>query len=392
MFKPILALLAGILCFSAATAQVELRQDHPDRYVVVKGDTLWDIAEMFLNRPWLWPEIWHVNPQVENPHLIYPGDVLNLVYIDGQPRLMRSRTVKLSPTPRATPLAEAIEPINLNDIRHYLDKRTVLSGEEISNLPYVVAIEEGYLAGSEGHRVYVRGMEQAQPGESYSIVRPTVIFRELPARGDSYRPEAEEWEFPAERSITDYMVQFWDEVIRKGYNSKVRTLGYEVIQTAVAEVSVVGDPTTLLITASDLEVNPGDMLIPMFTSDYDLEYYPHSPESVPSDAQVIALSKVLFGAGPNQVVAINKGLNDGIAHGDVFSTYRPGKEIRDEVKYPRDDVKTYFSTQRRRDAQVQLPDEYTSHIMIFKSHEHISYGLIMRGQRAVRVLDVLKMP
>ena len=63
-----------------------LNPRHPETYVVQRGDTLWDIASMFLRDPWYWPEIWQINPQVENPHLIFPGDILSLAYLDdGRP-------------------------------------------------------------------------------------------------------------------------------------------------------------------------------------------------------------------------------------------------------------------------------------------------------------------
>src|SRR5690606_16436104 len=120
MRKSLLALLL-VAASGLALADVQLREGHPDQYTVVKGDTLWDISGKFLSQPWKWPEIWHANPQVENPHLIYPGDQLNLVYIDGQPRLMLNRgasrgTVKLSPSIRKTPMAEAIQTIPLEEI------------------------------------------------------------------------------------------------------------------------------------------------------------------------------------------------------------------------------------------------------------------------------------
>ncbi len=397
MFKPLLAIIAGMMLCASAAAQVELKDNHPDRYVVVKGDTLWDISDRFLTKPWLWPEIWQVNPQIDNPHLIYPGDEINLVYIDGEPRLSLRRGRKLSPYPRRTSLAEAVQPISINDIRHYLDKRTVLDAAELENLPYVVTMEEGYLAGSEGIRVYVRDLPDAAVGESYAVVRPTVEFREVPAswpydESEPLRPESREWEFPAERSIGDFVSRFWTEKVWSGKHKNSRVLGYEVVQTATAEVLISGDPSTLLLTSSEIEVLPGDLVIPLFTANYDLEYFPHTPETVPENTRVIALSNALFGVGPNQVIAINRGWEDGIEHGDVFATFRPGERIRDEIKYPRDDVKTYFSKQRRSQAMVQLPDEYTSHVMIFKAHERVSYGLIMRGKQAVRLLDKLKAP
>ena len=82
-----MVLAALLTTGSLIAADVVLNPDHPDRYVVVKGDTLWDISGRFLRDPWMWPEVWYVNPQVANPHLIYPGDILNLVYVDGKPQI-----------------------------------------------------------------------------------------------------------------------------------------------------------------------------------------------------------------------------------------------------------------------------------------------------------------
>src|SRR6187431_272112 len=82
---------------SALADDSVLKAGHPDEYTVKKGDTLWDISSTFLKAPWKWPEIWHANPQIENPHLIFPGDLIHLVYIDGQPRLTNERTLKLLP-------------------------------------------------------------------------------------------------------------------------------------------------------------------------------------------------------------------------------------------------------------------------------------------------------
>ena len=109
----VILLCCVLFSLPAAAADDMLRTDHPQRYTVVKGDTLWDIAGRFLHHPWQWPEIWYVNPQVANPHLIYPGDVLELVYIDGKPQLRvagGSRHIKLTPTARSTPWDGSIHP------------------------------------------------------------------------------------------------------------------------------------------------------------------------------------------------------------------------------------------------------------------------------------------
>jgi hypothetical protein len=401
MFKAILPIVAGLLCSISVFAQgVALQTDHPNTYTVVRGDTLWGIAERFLQNPWLWPEIWQANPQIENPHLIYPGDVITLVYVDGQPRLQLQRgdrpIVKLSPHARATPLRDAIQPIDLNEIRQYFDKRTVLDKSEIDGLPYVVAMEEHRNVAYEGHRIYVRDLENAEIGDTFSIVAPSIQFVEtpdkFPRRRDGLEPETFDWSYEGGRSVSDMVTSFWRGHISKGYWGDIRSLGYEVVQSAVAEVTSLGDPTTLLVISSDFEVREGHLVIPIFTTDYDLEYIPHRPDQVAPNMRVIAVSKTLIGNGPNEVVAINRGSSDGVAHGDVYSVFHEGEETRDRVKYPKDDAKTFFSKSNRADARVKLPDEYAAHVMVFKTYDKVSYALVMRSRRLVRPNNLLKAP
>ena len=111
---------------------VPLASGAPDEYIVQEGDTLWDIAATFLRDPWYWPEVWYVNPQVENPHLIYPGDTLALVMIDGQQRItnVRASTYRLSPQARVTPLNESITSIPYEQIAAFLSKGLVLEKDQ----------------------------------------------------------------------------------------------------------------------------------------------------------------------------------------------------------------------------------------------------------------------
>jgi hypothetical protein len=123
--------------------------------VVRKGDTLWDIAGKFLKKPWLWPEIWQANPQVANPHLIYPGDVLSLAYLD-----RTGTVVKPTPGPREAP----IDAIPLSEVEPFLKDLRVV--DEFQSLPYVVGIEDNQLRGSGGNLVYVKGLADATPASA----------------------------------------------------------------------------------------------------------------------------------------------------------------------------------------------------------------------------------
>ncbi|MGH8222131.1 MAG: LysM peptidoglycan-binding domain-containing protein, partial [Woeseiaceae bacterium] len=151
---------------------VPLAEGHPDEYVVQVGDTLWDIAATFLKDPWYWPEVWYVNPQVENPHLIYPGDVLALVTIDGETRIttVRGSTYRLSPQARITPLDQAIVSIPYEQIAAFLSKGMVLERDQINRLPYILSVRGDHMIGAAGNDIYVRGGNASPSGTRYSVV------------------------------------------------------------------------------------------------------------------------------------------------------------------------------------------------------------------------------
>ena len=165
MKKTLLGILASALFACVAMAgDVALRADHPEQYVVAKGDTLWDIAGRFLEKPWLWPHIWKANPQISNPDLIYPGDRITLVYIDGEPYLMLSRggggsggTVKLSPEVHSVPLTEAIPSIPLEDINAFLSRSRVVEDGELDAAAYVVAGAARHVITGAGDELHAHG-------------------------------------------------------------------------------------------------------------------------------------------------------------------------------------------------------------------------------------------
>jgi len=163
MLKKLPAVVAGIvLTLTAFAASVELAKDHPDTYTVRKGDTLWSISARFLRRPWQWPEVWQANPQVHNPHLIYPGDVLNLAYLNGQTSIGVASRGGIEPHTRAEQLESAIKPLPLSVIEDFLKKPRLLGEDDFKHAPHVVGIEDHHLHGSPGQLVYVRGL-QGQP-------------------------------------------------------------------------------------------------------------------------------------------------------------------------------------------------------------------------------------
>lgn len=316
----------------------------PDRYVVQRGDTLWDISQTFLRDPWFWPEIWQVNPQIDNPHLIYPGDVLSLIYVDGQPRILlergAGRNARLSPGARIIPLEEAITTIPYEAISAFLTRAAVLEKDEVDSLPYVLKSRGDHLISSAGVDLYARG-DIDGVGSRYSLVH---------IDGPLYDPEDNE--------IVGYDALYvGDGIVRRG-----------------------GDPTTLFVNTSQREILTGDRLI---TQDVviPLNFFPKPPDQA-VEGQIISVIDGVSRIGQYQVVVVNRGERHGVAPGDVLTVLQQGQEVYDRIGNS-----GVFGAEK-----VKLPDEEAGTLMVFKTYERISYGLIMRAQNEIRVLDVVRNP
>lgn len=340
MIRRLIAILSLLLISLTSGAEdVQLNPQHPDEYVVKQGDTLWDISAMFLKYPWHWPEIWQVNPQVENPHLIYPGDRLSLVYRDGRPVLeidRGQRTVKLSPEMREQPLDKAIPTIPMSEIRPFLTKPRVVGAEVMDNAPYVVASDEERLISGTGDIVYARGLDE-DASDIYGIFRGGKPYID---------PETEE------------------------------VLGFEAIYTGDAELDTYGDPATMRLTYTNREVQVGDRLLEAEAEDFDATFMPREPEAEMA-GRIISVFDGVSQVGQYQVVVLNLGELDGLEKGHVLSVYQTGQTIKDTV------------TEDRRD-QVTLPDEHAGEAMVFKTFERVSYAIVMRATRAMHLSDKVR--
>ena len=314
-----------------------LAANAPTEYVVQEGDTLWDIASTFLRDPWFWPEIWYVNPEIVNPHLIYPGDVLALVYVDGQPRVTTARgsSLRLSPQARVTPLTEAVTSIPFEMISAFLTSGTVLEKNEADRLPYLLEVRGDHMIAAAGNTVYVRGTNDDQPGTRYSIVHI-------------------------------------DEPLVDPDNDRV--MGYHANWVGEGTMRRGGDPASVELTASAQEALRGDRLIPA-TVDVPLNFFPKAPSSE-IDGRIMAVIGGVSQIGQYQVVVVNRGSGDGLAQGDVLTVFQGGEEVRD----------------RFGGGKVRLPDEAAGTIMVFKTYDEIAYGLVMEATRALHVRDAVRNP
>jgi hypothetical protein len=381
-------LVGLMLTLSVYAAGVELNEHHPDSYTVRKGDTLWSISARFLKKPWLWPEVWQANSQIKNPHLIYPGDVINLAYLNGKPVLSVGETSRsnFEPHARATPLEHAIEPIPIEQIADFLKRPRVIGEDEFAHAPHVVAIEDNHIRGAAGQLAYVRGLD-AQPGEQFALIRPVGRYYEFVSK-DADTPTGVFRQALDNRDDRPSML--WhtgpEDWTLKG---DVHFLGYEVVQFGTVQVTHSGNPASTLIVSTDFEVRPGDYVIPADPTPYDSQFLPHPPKSVPENMHVMAFTDALNAVGRLQVVAVSFGHEDGVENGQVYSIFHQNDPVSDDTDYPDGSAKKFFHPG---DAKVHLPEEYVGHVMIFRTFPHVSYGLIMDGIRPVHIADRLHDP
>ena len=378
MLKPIrAAMTAALLTIATFAMAAEIRGDHPDTYVVQKGDTLWDIAGRFLEKPWLWPEIWQANPQVANPHLIYPGDVLSLAYLD--------RVTVAEAGPRAV---APVTGVPLSQVEPFLKDLRVV--DEFQHLPHVVSLEGERLRGAKGQVAYIEGLENAQPGQRYQVVRPTQRYTRLDRVACCDIHHSDDLDFRGRRTID--FEQFWTNAVVSDRGHEL--LGFELMQQNIGTVTrgeVAGiEVTTLLLDANGREVRVGDRLMPVEAQPYDLQFFPHAPkQSIEyGRARILAVADGFTTGGPRDIVAISVGARDGVDNGTVFSSWQVGNSVVDRVENGWGRSEDTFGKADK----VRLPDEFSGHLMVFRTFDKVSYAMVMDTIKPVQVGQELKLP
>jgi len=371
-----------------------LKEGHPDQYKVVKGDTLWGIANTFLKNPWMWPEIWHVNPQIANPHLIFPGDTIKLVYLEGQPRLEVKRgeagmTYKASPenndqatatgsteeeasavassseastmsqqqeTPspaspgpeavsgdrklhaaiRVLPLEEPIPAIPLNAISPFLSGSRIVNPGVLDEAPYVIGGSQNHVITGSGATMYARGSLDSK-SSIYGIFRKGKVYTD---------PHTNE------------------------------VLGVQAIDIGTGKVKSRKDDIAMLyVVRSTQEIRSGDRLLTNQERRVESTFFPSAPDAN-IQAQIIDVEGGVSQVGAMSVVAVNKGERDELQPGNVLAIFQRGEVIKDPLT----------------DESLQLMDERAGLVMIFVTFEKMSFALVLYADRPLHVGDFLRKP
>jgi len=368
-------LLSGAALAQAPSAPLTIKPDAPDRYTVVPGDTLWGISQRYTDSPWRWPELWNLNrEQIRNPHLIYPGYVIVLDRERGQltiggadrptptapgtdatppgatpPGTVPSTAagapgaVKIGPRVRAESLAkQEIPSIPSSAIEPFLSRPLVIEPDGLDKGPTIIATQSDRVLLAAGNSAYVRGI-----GKSKDDV----------------------W----------YVYRKGNPLVDPDTN---QTLGYEAVYLGTAQLTRPGEPATVTLTETVVEVGAGDKLVAAGRPQ-SVNYAPRAPSS-----QIKGRVMAIYGgvgkvgeAGPQQIISINRGKADGLEVGHVLALYNLGGTVRDTTKRQDDPA-----------ARIQLPDERAGLAFVFRVFDRVSYALIMQITRPVAALDVVQTP
>jgi hypothetical protein len=361
----------------SGVALSELKADAPSSYTVKSGDTLWAISGIFLNSPWRWPELWGMNlAEIKNPHLIYPGQTLFLDTSNGRARLRMGGAngagdasggsglpaVKMSPRTRIDGLSgSALYTLKNQLIEPFLSEPIVVDAQGLSAAPRIVAAQDERVLLTRGDRAYARGTAgdplMDEPSKKLKAFR---LFRNATPLKD-----------PLSGEILGYEAQYI------GKATLARSEGSQTSTNAKGEIRSEIVPATIDIVDAKEEIRVGDRMLPEPPQTFQ-NYVPHAPTS-PVDARIVSVyGSAVVNASQNQVVAINKGTQDGMESGHVLTILKDGGRLIDKTDITKPEIK--------------LPDERNGLLMVFRTFDRVSYGLVLDITSGVKVGDHLVNP
>ena len=366
MLKKLILTLSLLACSLISLAdQLKINDDAPKTYVVEKGDTLWDISAIFLKQPWLWPKLWRLNPEINNPHLIYPGDVLTLILDEkGEPMLVVT-PVKVKPSYKWSPKIRqkskddsAIKFLPLEVIAPFIKYDHLFSVEQLEQLPHVIGSDEGYRSSINDFKVYVN--KDLEVSKTYAIYN----------RGEEIiDPDTEE------------SLGFYVDLVATGQALR----GGNMAES---------EPATLKVSTAKREIRSGDYVVPV-----------HEGQMLPSVFTMKAVDKSFRGSivkaandgrefGKLDVVMINRGLDHQVTVGDVMSIKRLSPGVVETSSGPKytEEAPRWNRLLVSDGSDYKMPEESLGELMVFKVYQQASMALILRTEKPVRLLDAVTTP
>ena len=339
MSRIISALILAVAAVTAfANEPLKLADNAPERHMVVKGDTLWGISGKFLQEPWRWPEIWRLNKdQIKNPHLIYPGDIVFLDYVDGHPRLRLGKPLqgKLSPKVHEEVIGQEIPAIPPQAIEPYISQPLVVDANELVDAPRIIGTEESRVIMGNGDEIFVLGVQEDH--RRWYIYRPGIPLKD---------PTTQE------------------------------VLGYEAVYLGTAQVKQAGEVTIMEILGAKEEVLNGDPLVPAELPNLSA-YVPRRAEQ-DIVGQVMSVYGGVSAGGRNSVITINQGSQAGVEVGHVLGMFSKRS--------------TVFQDKEGRSQTMALPEERYGLVFVFRTFDRVAYALVMNASRPLAIGDAVRNP
>ncbi|MGJ8694058.1 MAG: LysM peptidoglycan-binding domain-containing protein [Thalassotalea sp.] len=362
MLKKILIIILSFLIPLVSVADVlTIKKSAPQTYVVKKGDTLWDISGIFLKEPWLWPKLWRLNPNINNPHLIYPGDELRLVFDEqGQPMLVKGKPeLKWSPKVRTSLKDQnAIATLPLSVIAPFLKYDSVLTEQQIEDSPYVIGSDEGQKSSIDGFKVYVNDDLKLGHGYGFYIKGAELID---PETGES--------------------------------------LGYQGVLVGSGKVISVGnmaekEPSTVYIDNAIQEIRSGALVLPVNEGQMYPSYFSMQSVSEGVSGRIIASSIGVREFGKLEIVIVNRGKEQNIKQGDIFSVKRTSPGVLETNNGPvyTKDASRWSRLASADDSDYKMPKESLGTSMVFKVYDKVSLALILKSSKPLRLNDIVEAP
>lgn len=359
--KIILTIFCLSLPLSLLADELQLAENSPTSYVVKKGDTLWDISGVFLKEPWLWPKLWRINPEIENPHLIYPGDELKLVYdAAGQPMLVKGKPkLKWSPKVRTSLKdLDPVETISLDVISAFIRYDTVFSAQEYSSAPYVISSDDGYKLNVDGLKLYVNG--DLVVGQSYAVYQKEEAILD---------PE------------TEVVVGYYASLVGSGKALKTG-------QSASKR------PATLYLDGVMQEIRAGDIVKPINDNQSLPGFFTMQAADSGVNGHIVKAISGNREFGKQEVVFIDKGAQHGVKQGDLFSVNRKSPSVVESGDGPvyTTDASRWSKMASASDSDYDMPEETVGKMMVYKVFDQLSLAIIIHSTKPLRLQDTVTAP
>jgi hypothetical protein len=369
----------GVYAADEQRKPIAVRPDSPASYTVQQGDTLWDIAGRFLEQPWQWPQVWQVNPQIQDPDLIYPGDTITLSYVDGQPVLSVNRqnapaasaqasastqpsdsasvpagirTERRSPSVRRDALVSPIPAIPLDRINAFLSKNSVMPEAELTKAPYLLGERQGKTIMGTSDEVFARG-EWTNGVITYDIVREGRKFAD---------PDSGE------------------------------VLGVEALMVGSATITGYNDDRALMrIDSVVMDGRIGDRLVPRQAAALEASYLPQPP-AFEVNAAIVSIGTGNVIGGQYDTLVLNVGSEAGLAPGNLLSVQQPGVVLEDEVGHLSAWQRLRSAFSSKGDDKVEFPGKNIGSVLIYKVYDHASLGFVLSSSESIRPEDRVVTP